>query len=67
MTQKSFAGLFELSVKFEYVAKELVKYIDLTKDEVHAIIVVLYIKTRFSMEDKNILCTPHECGLYSWR
>ncbi|CAI8610857.1 unnamed protein product [Vicia faba] len=46
-------GLFDLSAKSEFVGKEILKCIGLAKDGIHAIIVVLSIKTRFSVEEEN--------------
>ncbi|CAK8575292.1 unnamed protein product [Lathyrus sativus] len=46
-------GLFDVSAKSEFFGKEIVKCISLAKDGIHAIILVLSVKTRFSVEEEN--------------
>ncbi|KAI5391251.1 hypothetical protein KIW84_076193 [Lathyrus oleraceus] len=48
-------GLFELSDKSELIGKEIVKCIDLAKNGIHAIIVVLSVRSRFSVEEEKAL------------
>jgi len=52
---KSFAGLFEVSAGSEFIGKEIVKCIDFAKDGIHAILVVLSVRSRFSEEEENAL------------
>lgn len=52
---KFFVGLFELSDKSELIGKEIVKCIDLAKNGIHAIIVVLSVRSRFSVEEEKAL------------
>ncbi|XP_058765176.1 immune-associated nucleotide-binding protein 9-like [Vicia villosa] len=48
-------GLFELSDRSEFVGKEIAKCIGLAKDGIHAILLVLSVRTRFSVEEENAL------------
>ncbi|XVF11837.1 hypothetical protein REPUB_Repub08aG0061600 [Reevesia pubescens] len=48
-------GLFDFSARSEFIGKEIVKCIDLAKDEIHAVIVVFSVKTRFSQEEEAAL------------
>lgn len=48
----TFVGLFDGSDSIE---KEIIKCIDLAKDEIHAILVVFSVRTRFSEEEQVIL------------
>jgi hypothetical protein len=52
---KSFTGLFEVSAGSEFIGKEIVKCIDFAKDGIHAILVVLSVRSRFSEEEENAL------------
>lgn len=54
---ETFTGLFEFSAagKSEFIGKEIVKCIDFAKDGIHAILVVLSVRTRFSEEEENAL------------
>ena len=54
---KSFTGLFEVSAGSEFIGKEIVKCIDFAKDGIHAILVVLSVRSRFSEEEENALCS----------
>lgn len=45
-------GLFNISRGPDYVLNELVKCIDLANDGVHAVLLVLSIRTRFSREEQ---------------
>lgn len=42
------AGLFDFSAETEFIGKEIVKCINMAKDGIHAVLVVLSVKTRFS-------------------
>ena len=42
------AGLFDCSVRTEITGKEIAKCINMAKDGIHAVLVVLSVKTRFS-------------------
>lgn len=48
-------GLFEVSNGSEFIGKEIVKCIDFAKDGIHAILVVLSVRSRFSEEEENAL------------
>ncbi|RHN59512.1 putative P-loop containing nucleoside triphosphate hydrolase [Medicago truncatula] len=50
-------GLFEVSAGSEFIGKEIVKCIDFAKDGIHAILVVLSVRSRFSEEEENALCS----------
>ncbi|CAK9311384.1 unnamed protein product [Citrullus colocynthis] len=45
-------GLFDSSVGSEYVAREIVKCVDLVKEGIHAVILVFSLRTRFSEEEE---------------
>ncbi|KAI3825552.1 hypothetical protein L1987_07042 [Smallanthus sonchifolius] len=44
------AGLFDSSVDTEYIGKEIVKCINMARDGIHAVLVVLTVWNRFSKE-----------------
>ncbi|KAL3503787.1 hypothetical protein ACH5RR_033628 [Cinchona calisaya] len=44
-------GLFERLVEPEFVGKEIVRCIDLAKDGIHAVLVVLSVRSRFTTEE----------------
>lgn len=48
-------GLFEVSAGSEFIGKEIVKCIDFAKEGIHAILVVLSVRSRFSEEEENAL------------
>lgn len=48
-------GLFDFSAGSEFIGKEIVKCIDLAKDGIHAVLVVLSVRTRFSREEEAAL------------
>ncbi|XP_063943933.1 immune-associated nucleotide-binding protein 9 [Daucus carota subsp. sativus] len=48
-------GLFDCSVKTEFTVKEIAKCINMAKDGVHAVLVVLSVKTRFSEEEEAVV------------
>ncbi|XP_020214683.1 immune-associated nucleotide-binding protein 9 [Cajanus cajan] len=48
-------GLFDFSAGSEFVGKEIVKCIDLAKDGIHAVLVVLSVRTRFTEEEESAL------------
>lgn len=52
LNTKCFAGLFDNSTKSEFVGKEILKCIGLYKDGIHAFIVVLFVRTHFSVEEE---------------
>lgn len=45
------AGLYDPSVEPRVIAKEIAKCIDLAKDGIHAVLLVLSIRNRFSPEE----------------
>ncbi|KAM7465002.1 hypothetical protein LguiB_012564 [Lonicera macranthoides] len=45
-------GLFDFSAESEFIGKEIVKCIDMAKDGIHAALLVLSIRTRFSKEEE---------------
>ena len=49
------AGLFDFSAESEFIGKEIVKCIDMAKDGIHAVLVVLSVRTRFSKEEEAAL------------
>lgn len=44
-------GLFDFSAETEFIGKEIVKCINMAKDGIHAVLVVLSVRTRFSKEE----------------
>lgn len=46
------AGLFDFSAEPEFVGNEIVKCINMAKDGIHAVLVVLSVRTRFSREEQ---------------
>lgn len=46
------AGLFDFSAEPEFIGKEIVKCIDMAKDGIHAVLVVLSVRSRFSREEE---------------
>ncbi|KAM7464992.1 hypothetical protein LguiB_012554 [Lonicera macranthoides] len=45
-------GLFNFSAESEFIGKEIVKCIDMAKDGIHAALLVLSVRTRFSKEEE---------------
>ncbi|KAM7465000.1 hypothetical protein LguiB_012562 [Lonicera macranthoides] len=45
-------GLFDFSAESEFIGKEIVKCIDMAKDGIHAALLVLSVRTRFSKEEE---------------
>ncbi|KAK9075548.1 hypothetical protein SSX86_003873 [Deinandra increscens subsp. villosa] len=45
-------GLFDSSVDTEYIGKEIVKCINMARDGIHAVLVVLTVRNRFSIEEE---------------
>ncbi|KAK4365707.1 hypothetical protein RND71_013587 [Anisodus tanguticus] len=45
-------GLFDISHHSDFVIKELVNCLDLAKDGIHAVLLILSVRTRFSREDE---------------
>ncbi|KAM7460988.1 hypothetical protein LguiA_029109 [Lonicera macranthoides] len=45
-------GLFDFSAESEFIRKEIVKCIDIAKDGIHAALLVLSVRTRFSKEEE---------------
>ncbi|KAM7464994.1 hypothetical protein LguiB_012556 [Lonicera macranthoides] len=45
-------GLFDFSAESEFIRKEIVKCIDMAKDGIHAALLVLSVRTRFSKEEE---------------
>ncbi|XP_051123540.1 immune-associated nucleotide-binding protein 9 isoform X1 [Andrographis paniculata] len=45
-------GLFDFSAEPEFVGKEIVKCINMAKDGIHAVLVVLSVRSRFSREEE---------------
>ncbi|EYU28250.1 hypothetical protein MIMGU_mgv1a023609mg [Erythranthe guttata] len=52
MNQMQLPGLFDCSAEPQFIGKEIAKCINLTKDGIHAILLVASIKTRISKEDE---------------
>jgi len=50
-------GLFDPNVKLEFLGQEIVKCIDLAKDGLHGVLLVLSVKNRFSAEEAAALET----------
>ncbi|KAK1553749.1 hypothetical protein Q3G72_003050 [Acer saccharum] len=48
-------GLFDSSVESEFIGKEIARCIDLAKDGIHAVLVVLSVRTRFTKEEEAAL------------
>ncbi|GFZ09710.1 P-loop containing nucleoside triphosphate hydrolases superfamily protein [Actinidia rufa] len=48
-------GLFDFSAESEFIGKEIVKCIDMAKDGIHAVLLVLSVRTRFSKEEEAAL------------
>ena len=47
-------GLFDSSVDTEYIGKEIVKCINMAREGIHAVLVVLSVRNRFSKEDLDL-------------
>jgi len=47
----SIAGLFDPNLPPEYIGKEIMKCLDLAKDGVHALLLVLSVRNRFTDEE----------------
>lgn len=47
-----FTGLFDFSAEPGFIGKEIVKCINMAKDGIHAILVVLSVRSRFSREEE---------------
>ncbi|KAJ9567023.1 hypothetical protein OSB04_002989 [Centaurea solstitialis] len=45
-------GLFDSSVDTEYIGKEIVKCINMAREGIHAVLVVLSVRNRFSIEEE---------------
>lgn len=45
------SGLFDFSAEPEFIGKEIVKCINMAKDGIHALLVVLSVRSRFSREE----------------
>ncbi|CAI9764105.1 unnamed protein product [Fraxinus pennsylvanica] len=45
-------GLFDFSAEPEFIGKEIVKCINMAKDGIHAVLVVLSVRSRFSREEE---------------
>ncbi|KAL3513365.1 hypothetical protein ACH5RR_026082 [Cinchona calisaya] len=50
-------GLFDILVKPEFIGKEIVRCIDMAKDGIHAVLVVLSIRTRITKEEASAIET----------
>ncbi|KAJ0085925.1 hypothetical protein Patl1_07571 [Pistacia atlantica] len=50
-------GLFDFSAESEFVVKEIVKCIKLAKDGIHAILLVLSVRNRFTQEEQAAVLT----------
>ncbi|KAH6789020.1 P-loop containing nucleoside triphosphate hydrolases superfamily protein [Perilla frutescens var. hirtella] len=46
-------GLFDFSAEPEFIGKEIVRCIDMAKDGIHAVLVVLSVRSRFSREEES--------------
>ena len=49
--------MFDLSIGVDYAAREIVRCIDMTKEGIHAIVIVFSVRNRFSREEESILRT----------
>lgn len=49
------AGLFDCSTKTEFAVEEIAKCINMAKDGIHAVIVVLSVKSRFSEGEETVI------------
>jgi hypothetical protein len=49
------AGLFDISVGSEFICREIAKCINMSKDGIHAVLVVLLVRNRFSAEEEAAL------------
>lgn len=49
------AGLFDCSAKTEFTLKEIAKCINMVKDGIHAVLVVLSIKNRFTEGEEAVV------------
>ena len=49
------AGLFDSSIDFEFIGKEIVSCIDLARDGIDAVLVVFSVCNRFSEEEKSAI------------
>ncbi|KAI9201128.1 hypothetical protein LWI28_018598 [Acer negundo] len=45
-------GLFDSAVESEFISKEIAKCVDLAKDGIHAVLVVLSVRNRFTKEEE---------------
>lgn len=52
---KTNAGLFDAKADPEFLGKEIVKCVDMAKDGIHAVLVVLSIRGLFSVEEKAVV------------
>ncbi|CAI9115048.1 OLC1v1015882C1 [Oldenlandia corymbosa var. corymbosa] len=50
-------GLFDAKADPEFLGKEIVKCVDMAKDGIHAVLVVLSIRSRFSIEEKAVVAS----------
>lgn len=46
------AGLFDSSVDTEFIGKEIVKCINMAREGIHGVLVVLSVRNRFSIEEE---------------
>lgn len=51
------AGVFDLSIGVDHAAREIVRCIDMTKEGIHAIVIVFSTRNRFSREEQAIIRT----------
>ncbi|VVB11679.1 unnamed protein product [Arabis nemorensis] len=50
-------GLFDLSESAEYISKEIIKCLTLAEEGLHAVVLVLSVRTRITQEEENTLGT----------
>uniref|UniRef100_A0A9I9DRC2 AIG1-type G domain-containing protein n=1 Tax=Cucumis melo TaxID=3656 RepID=A0A9I9DRC2_CUCME len=50
-------GVFDLSLGVDYAAREIVRCINMTKEGIHAIVIVFSVRNRFSREEESIVRT----------
>ncbi|KAL0391650.1 UNVERIFIED_CONTAM: Immune-associated nucleotide-binding protein 9 [Sesamum radiatum] len=53
-------GLFDFSAEPEFIGKEIVKCINMAKDGIHAVLVVLSVRSRFSREEEAAVQSLHK-------
>lgn len=57
------AGLLDISVDAESIAKEIIKCVDMAIDGIHAFLFVLSVRNRFSREEEYALSAWSNCSV----